>query len=249
MNMANPRRADDLQAVSLLDEPARRRLYDWVVARERPVGREEAAKALKITRSLAAFHLDRLAEAGLLETGYRRLTGRVGPGAGRPARVYWRAEREFSVSLPERHYERAAQLFASALESLRGDAVPPTLQDAARDLGRTLGESPRRRSPTGRLTAALEAGGYEPVTDRTGTIRLRNCPFDALVDSHRTLVCGTNLAMAEGLAAGAGISDVRPVLDPQPGYCCVAFVSDRSAVAGSPKATDDGVPGQPAPDR
>jgi len=226
MNMPNDERRDDLRALSLLDEPARRRLYDWVVAQARPVGREEAAKALKITRSLAAFHLDRLAEAGLLETGYRRLTGKVGPGAGRPARVYWRPAREFKVSLPERRYERAAQLFATALESLPGDSVPPTLRDAAREVGRTLGVSSRRRSPAGRLTAALEAGGYEPVTDQTGTIRLRNCPFDALVDSHRTLVCGTNLAMAEGIAGGTGVTGVRPVLDPQPGYCCVAFAPD-----------------------
>ena len=240
---------DDIRALSLLDEPARRRLYDWVVAQSRPVGREEAAKSLRITRALATFHLDRLAEAGLLETGYRRLTGKVGPGAGRPARVYWRAAREFRVSLPERRYDRAAELFASALESLPGDSVLPMLRDAGHDLGQTLGESSRRKSPNGRLTAALEAGGYEPVTDRTGTIRLRNCPFDALVDSHRTLVCATNLAMAEGLSAGAGISDMRPVLDPQPGYCCVAFVPDRSADAGSQNAADEGAPGQPATGR
>ena len=108
----------DLVALGLLVEPVRRDLYEWVVAQARPVGREEAAKALKITRALATFHLDRLAAAGLLEGGYRRLSGRVGPGAGRPARVYWRADREFSVSLPERRYERVAQLFASALERL-----------------------------------------------------------------------------------------------------------------------------------
>jgi predicted ArsR family transcriptional regulator len=227
MNMANRRRGDDVGALSLLDEPTRRRLYDWVVAQARPVGREEAATAVRVTRPLATFHLDRLAEAGLLETGYRRLTGKVGPGAGRPARVYWRAAREFTVSLPERHYDRAAELFASALESLPGDSIPPTLRDAAHELGRSLSQDSRRTSPTRRLTAALEAGGYEPVTDRTGTIRLRNCPFDALVDSHRTLVCGTNLAMAQGLADGAGVRGQRPVLDPQPGYCCVAFVPDH----------------------
>ena len=229
--MADRQRGNDLEALSLLDEPARRRLYDWVVAQARPVGREEAAKAVKITRALAAFHLNRLAEAGLLETGYRRLTGRVGPGAGRPARVYWRAAREFSVSLPERRYDRVAGLFASALERLPGRSTQPALRDTARDLGRTLGQSSRRKSATGRLAAALEAGGYEPVTDRTGTIRLRNCPFDALVDSHRTLVCGTNLAMAEGVVDGAGVSGVRAVLDPQPGYCCVAFVPERETGA------------------
>jgi predicted ArsR family transcriptional regulator len=224
MGMEHGSRGDDLRALSLLEEPARRRLYEWVVAQSRPVGREEAAKSLKITRPLAAFHLDRLAEAGLLETGYRRLTGKVGPGAGRPARVYWRAAREFRVSLPERRYDRAAELFASALESLPGASVPPTLRDAARNLGQTLGETSRRKSPTGRLVTGLDAGGYEPVTDQTGTIRLRNCPFDALVDAHRTLICGTNLAIAEGLAAGAGVSGLRAVLDPQPGFCCVAFV-------------------------
>jgi predicted ArsR family transcriptional regulator len=237
--MTDAERRDDLEALSLLDEPVRRALYDWVVGQARPVGREQAAKALRITRPLATFHLDRLAESGLLETGYRRLTGKVGPGAGRPARVYWRAAREFSVSLPERRYERAAQLFATALETLSPESPPPMLQEAARDLGRELGAASRRGRPARRLAAALEAGGYEPVTDETGTIRLRNCPFDALVDAHRPLVCGTNLAMAEGLADGAGVSDMRPVLDPQPGYCCVAFVPSHRTEAASSRPSAD----------
>jgi predicted ArsR family transcriptional regulator len=224
MNMPERKRADDVRAVSLLDEPARRQLYDWVVAQARPVGREEAARAVKITRSLATFHLDRLAEAGLLEAGYRRLSGKVGPGAGRPARVYWRAAREFSVSLPDRRYDRAAGLFASALERLPGESIPSTLEDSARELGQRLGSDSRRGSPTTRLTTALRAGGYEPVTDQSGTIRLRNCPFHALVESHRTLVCGANLAMAEGIASGIGVTGFHAVPDPQPGYCCVAFV-------------------------
>lgn len=230
MNMSTTKR-DDVEAVSLLDERARRRLYDWVVAQSRPVGREEAAKAVKITRSLATFHLDRLAEGGLLEAGYQRLSGKVGPGAGRPARVYWRAAREFNVSLPDRRYDRVAGLFASALERLPGESIPATLEDAARELGQKLGRDSRRGSPTRRLTAALEAGGYEPVPDQSGTIRLRNCPFHALVASHRPLVCGTNLAMAQGIANGSGSTGLHPVLDPQPGYCCVAFAHDADVPA------------------
>lgn len=219
-------RDDDLAALSLLDEPIRRDLYDWVVAQGRPVGREEAAKSLRISRSLATFHLDRLASGGLLDAGYRRLTGRVGPGAGRPARVYWRSEREFSVTLPDRRYQRVAQLFASALERLGDGSPPATLRDAARDLGREHGASSRRAVPERRLIAALEAGGYEPTIDEAGTIRLRNCPFDALVEEHRDLVCGTNLALAEGMTQAAG-ADRLPVLDRQPGYCCVAFRDAR----------------------
>lgn len=216
----------DLVALRQLVEPVRRDLYDWVVGQARPVGREEAAKALDITRALATFHLDRLAAAGLLDSGYRRLTGRVGPGAGRPARVYWRAGREFSVALPERRYERVAQLFAAALERVGDEPVPGPLEEAARELGEQLGAAERRGAPAKRLTAALKSGGYEPVTDKKGTIRLRNCPFDALANAHRPLVCGTNLAMAEGLLRGSGATTLRPVLDVQPGSCCVVFVPD-----------------------
>lgn len=227
--MLMPRRDEDLGVVSLLDEPVRRRLYDWVVGQDRPVGREEAARALGITRALATFHLDKLAGAGLLDAGYQRLSGKVGPGAGRPARVYWRATREFSVTVPERKYERAAQLFASALEKLGKTTVPAPLRAAAGELGEELGRRARPRSPSKRLIAALEAGGYEPQADDTGTIRLRNCPFHALAQQHRPLVCGTNLALAEGITRGVGATDLRPVLDPQPGYCCVTFVPEQAA--------------------
>jgi predicted ArsR family transcriptional regulator len=221
----------DLVALALLVEPVRRDLYDWVVAQARPVGREEAATALKITRALATFHLDRLAAAGLLEAGYRRLSGRVGPGAGRTARVYWRADREFSISLPDRRYERVAQLFALTLERLDDKSVPDPLQDAARELGEQLGATGGRGAPGKRLTAALKAGGYEPVTVEAGVIRLRNCPFAALAYAHRPLVCGTNLALAEGIIRGSGATTVRPILDFQPDLCCVAFVPDTDRPA------------------
>jgi predicted ArsR family transcriptional regulator len=222
--MSKAARDQDLVAFGLLVEPMRRNLYDWVVGQARPVGREEAAKALGITRALATFHLDRLTAGGLLAGGYRRLSGRTGPGAGRPARVYWRAEREFSVALPERQYERAAQLFATALGDLAGEGVPAPLEEAARDLGEEMGSGvPKRGRPARRLMTVLEGAGYEPHLEATGTIRLRNCPFHGLVEQHRPLMCGTNLAMAEGITRGAGVTELHPVLDPQPGYCCVAF--------------------------
>lgn len=231
--MTNQRRDEQLTAVGLLDEPVRRRLYDWVSAQERPVGREEAAKALGITRALATFHLDRLAAAALLEAGYKRLSGRTGPGAGRPARVYQRAAREFTVSLPERRYALAADLFATALEQIGGGEVPPALADAAWTAGEQLGRTGSRAAAGRRLTKALAAAGYEPHADAEGTIRLRNCPFDALAQEHRSLVCGANLSLAEGIRAGARAEDFQPVLDPQPGFCCVAFRRSSAYGAGA----------------
>ena len=229
MNIAG--QTDDLTAIGLLQEPVRRRLYEWVTAQPQPVGRDAAAQAVGINRSLAAFHLDRLTEAGLLEASYRRLTGRSGPGAGRPARVYQRGTREIELSLPNRHYERAAELFATALEKMTGDLPPDILTRAAEQMGEGLAsgtdEAPGLDGRE-RLMVALRDSGYEPIAQPDGSIRLRNCPFDALVDEHRPLVCGTNLALAEGLVHGAGADSLTPVLDQQPGYCCVAFV-DKAA--------------------
>jgi predicted ArsR family transcriptional regulator len=229
MNDAAPS-PGDVQAIALLGEPVRRSLYEWVVAQARPVGRDESARALGVTRALATFHLDRLADAGLLDSDYRRLTDRRGPGAGRPARVYWRADREFTISVPDRRYERVARLLATGTEG--SAAAAETVREAARAAGRAMGaraREDRRRSPTRALRAALASEGYEQVVaDDDGVLRLANCPYDALVDEHRALVCGMNLAMAEGLvdAVGAG-DDYRPVLDPRPDSCCVAFVPQK----------------------
>ncbi len=83
----------------------------------------------------------------------------------------------------------------------------------------------------------LNESGYEPAVDEDGTIRLRNCPFHSLVDTHQPLVCGANLAMAQGItdAIGAG-TDCTPVLDPRDGYCCVAFTSEAADATAAAEA-------------
>ena len=229
----------DLEAIALLDEPVRRALYEWVVRSGRSVSRDEAATAVKASRALAAFHLDRLARGGLLQTEYRRLSGRTGPGAGRPAKLYRRADREIAVALPARQYQLPAELFATTIEQM-ADAIPPEpLVAAAGKIGRDVGAEarsragprPGRRRLSGALVETLEARGYEPTLTDQGEIRLGNCPFDALVAGHRDLVCGMNLALAKGILDGLGDHVSRARLDPQPGQCCVA-IAPASAVSG-----------------
>jgi predicted ArsR family transcriptional regulator len=223
-----------IDAIAMLDEPTRRALYEWVVRAGRGVGRDEAASGVGVSRALAAFHLDRLVEAGLLEVEYRRLTGRTGPGAGRPAKLYRRGSREVAVSLPDRRYEVPAQMFATALEQMAGSVPPEPLRATARELGKTVGATarraagprPGRKRLRGALLATLEQRGYEPREDASGEIRLGNCPFHALVDDHRELVCGMNLELAGGILAGLGDSRSTARLDPQPGMCCVAIAPD-----------------------
>jgi predicted ArsR family transcriptional regulator len=221
----------DIQAVALLDEPARRALYDAVAGATQPLSRDEAASAAGVTRALAAFHLDKLAGAGLLDVEYRRLSGRTGPGAGRPSKLYRRGARDVGVSLPDRNYEVPARLLATAMEQLAGPTPPDALRAAAHDLGADIGAAARQRSGSRpgrrRLRAALEetleARGYEPTETPSGEIRLRNCPFHALVEDHRDLVCTMNLALADGILDGLAETSLEARLDPQPGQCCVAI--------------------------
>jgi predicted ArsR family transcriptional regulator len=221
----------DIESVALLDEPARRALYDAVLGSDHPLSRDEAAATVGVTRALAAFHLDKLVGAGLLDVEYRRLSGRKGPGAGRPSKLYRRGSREVGVSLPDRHYEVPAELFATAIEQLAGPRPTDGLRRAAHDVGEEIGAAARQRSgarPSRRrlreeLEATLDARGYEPAETAAGEIRFRNCPFHALVQDHRDLVCNMNLALADGVLDGLGDDRLRARLDPQPGQCCVAI--------------------------
>ncbi len=225
-----PNTRADFQAASLLAEPVRHELYRFVVGADHAVGRDEAASALDVSRALAAFHLDRLVRDGLLAVEFRRLSGRSGPGAGRPAKLYRRGPRDVVVSLPDRRYEVAAHLFAQTIEHLPEHLPLDTLRARGREAGELAGSSARkaagRRPSRKRLRATLlevlAVGGYEPH-DAAGEIRLGNCPFRPLVDQHRQLVCGMNLAMTEGLIDALGEPYLVARLDPQPDHCCVVI--------------------------
>ncbi|MFE9451689.1 helix-turn-helix transcriptional regulator [Streptomyces sp. NPDC006739] len=227
---------EDIDAIAVLQDPVRRRLYEYVAAQGREVGRNEAAEAVGVARTLAAHHLDRLVQAGLLGSGSRRLTGRSGPGAGRPAKVYTRARAERSVSLPARDYRTAAELLAEAAEQVGLDAG---LCAAARGRGETLRGS---AAPCGGLEEAMEvlaARGYEPYVESTegaegatGTaarvVRMRNCPFHAVAERFPPLVCGMNLALLEGLLGADG--PVRARMDARPGECCVVVEPSKNNI-------------------
>jgi predicted ArsR family transcriptional regulator len=218
----------DLASLSSLDDPLRRRLYEVVTSHPGPVSRDEAASEAGIGRALAVYHLDKLVESGLLTASYQRPPGRRGPGAGRPAKVYARSDREFAVTVPPREYELAARLLVQAVEADPSDRSRVVLAGAARRLGTELGSAFERDAGERDVKGVLTQQGYEPCGGADGVIRLRNCPFHQLTERHREVVCGMNLALVEGLVEGLGADGLRPVLDPQPGHCCVTIGGERS---------------------
>jgi predicted ArsR family transcriptional regulator len=221
-----------LTGLAGLGDPLRRALYRHVAERGVPISRDEAAQAAGISRPLAAYHLDKLVDDGLLEARYHRRSSRRGPGAGRPAKHYVRADRQLELSLPARDYATLAELLAGAVEADPSGAAKTALDRAAATLGAELGaKAATHPAAAGDALAAvrqtLAGRGYEPYDDADGTIRLRNCPFDRIAAQHRQLVCGANHAMLQALTDQIdGDPPLRAVLDPQPGRCCVTLTRD-----------------------
>lgn len=227
--------AGQVSQVGALAEPTRWDLYRVVAAAPEPMSREQTARAVGLPLHSVKFHLDRLVTEGLLEVEYRRLTGRTGPGAGRPAKLYRRAEQQVMITLPERRYELAGELLATAIERSVDTERPvaEAVHEVARDAGLRIGRDARSRPPTGDDDTAhtvdvLAAHGYEPRRADSG-ICLGNCPFDRLATAHTELVCGMNLALLGGLLEGLEVRSLRARLDPAAGLCCVRLAPTSAA--------------------
>jgi predicted ArsR family transcriptional regulator len=222
--VSTPDDLGDLGAIAALNDDVRRAAYHAVAdSGPDPVGRDEVAAALGVGRTLAAFHLDKLVDAGLLEASYARRSGRTGPGAGRPAKLYRPAAEERAVSVPPRAYRSAAALLAETVERSGAEAV---LHEVSYEHGRRAATGGPGNG-TGGPGELLAAHGYHPVAS-DDRIELRNCPFHRLAAEFPPIVCGMNLALIEGLLAGAGVDDWAPGMDAAPGRCCVTVQRNKN---------------------
>jgi predicted ArsR family transcriptional regulator len=217
-------RSKRIATVAALDDPVRRAVFDFVARSPTAVSRDAAAQELGLSRRVAALHLDRLADVGLVLVEFRRLHERSGPGAGRPSKLYRRAADEIEVSVPTRQYELIGELFVGVVaESLEtGADLADALDRRAYEAGVALGGG------RGDMRATLEELGYEPQrTDDGEGLLLANCPFHRIAREHTDLVCGVNLRLLQGLADTQANPPVVS-LEPAPTRCCVRVAFDAS---------------------
>ncbi|MER5389966.1 transcriptional regulator [Saccharopolyspora sp. NPDC002686] len=220
-------------AVAALEDDLRRGMYDYIRRARRPVGRDEAAEAVGISRKLAAFHLDKLVDAGLLCARYAPLDGIR--KVGRTPKVYEPARTDIRISIPPRRHDLLADILLDAVLT-EGDQenAAQSAKRAAREHGHRLGAAERERTRPGRLGAeraltrareVLAEYGFEPDREAPDCVRLRNCPFHPLTARSPELVCGLNHAFLSGFLAGLEARSVEAVLEPRPGECCVSLRS------------------------
>jgi predicted ArsR family transcriptional regulator len=227
-------RATAAQVGALADE-LRHRMYWFIRNAGRPISRDEAAARVGISRKLAAFHLDKLVDKGLLKVRYARLGGRSGPGAGRSSKLYEPSDVEIEVSIPPRRYDVIGEILVKAVEhDCQDESSRDTVFRVARGFGVELGEQFRResrlRSPGPERTLSIAARiltryGFEPYSDSDGRVALRNCPFRDLARIAPDLVCGLNQAFLDGLLRGLGNQSVQALLEPKASQCCVTLTA------------------------
>ncbi|MFC5993134.1 helix-turn-helix transcriptional regulator [Pseudonocardia hispaniensis] len=238
-----------LAAVAALSDESRRRLHDFVRRAGRPVSREEAAADAGISRKLAAFHLDKLVEVGLLKARFEPVGGIR--KVGRTPKVYEPAEVDLRITIPGRHHDLLAAILLDAVlaEGRAGSSVRDAALTAAHRRGVAIGAAERDRVRPGRLGAERALGlaegvltryGFEPRRDGTSRLSLRNCPFQPLAGDAPQLVCAINHALLSGLLEGLEAATVVAELAPRPGCCCVEFTTgqpanDDSAAAAGPR--------------
>jgi predicted ArsR family transcriptional regulator len=221
----------NVTGIGVLADPVRRLLYRFVCSQDQPVSRDQAADAVGIARHKAKFHLDRLESEGLLEADYVRLSGRSGPGAGRPAKRYRRGRREFAVAVPARDYELAGQIMADAIADTARTGTPilDALSHAAGVRGAALAASATDRPSS--ADAALDLAvrilteyGYEPRRIDS-TVIMANCPFHALAVGHTELVCRLNHSLLTEFVGSIAPDLLNARLEPDKNRCCVTLAA------------------------
>jgi predicted ArsR family transcriptional regulator len=225
--------ATSLATAALLVDAVRGRIYRFVRRARRPVTRDEAAAAARVSRNLAAFHLDRLVDAGLLRASSGHAAA---PRVGRRPKVYELGPAEVHLDVPRRQHGLLAGVLVETLTAGGSDAARRTAVEAARRRGGALGRAARAATAGARdgpadARAALEDLGCEPYDAGPGVLRLGNCPFHPLAAQSRDLVCALNEGLVAGLLAGLEAEGVEAVLAPRAGECCVEV---RTAGGGSP---------------
>jgi predicted ArsR family transcriptional regulator len=236
----------NISGIGVLADPVRRQLYQFVCSQDQPVTRDQAAHAVGVARHKAKFHLDRLEAEGLLEADYVRLTGRAGPGAGRPSKRYRRGRGEFAVTVPARDYELAGHIMADAIsEAARtGSPILDALSNAAAARGAAMaagtGDRPASVDTALDLVARILAEyAYEPRrSDRT--VVMTNCPFHALAAGHTGLVCGLNHSLLRAFVDSVAPDLLDARLEPGENQCCVTLAArpeDQRGHGSTPAST------------
>jgi predicted ArsR family transcriptional regulator len=230
-----------MDALEAVGDPELRAALRLVRGRRGPVSADDLAAAHKVHRNVARARLERLADAGLVVSAFERRSGRSGPGAGRPAKVYSPAPETAPIEFPERNYAELVGLLVDRLpERGRKRRLHELGIELARPLVRRARLTPSRdlRRGVERVCDALGRLGFqasvEEVRDDTVVISTPTCPLRPLVvarpelaEVDRGMWCGLLAAGVEGVRAVEVCCETRDCLDDHASCRVVATLAQK----------------------
>jgi predicted ArsR family transcriptional regulator len=191
--------------IRLLADATRLKIFRAILSnRGEGMTAADAAARFGVHANVARMHLEKLAGAGLVRSGYRKSAG-----GGRPARFYSAGGGMVAIQYPPRDYMLLADI---TLDSLSSGKKPESI---AWSYGFELGESALTEAALDRDDAkreelvglferiAGEQGLFAEVSSRgEGHLRLLiyNCCFRELSTRHGGLVCSIHRSMFLGLS-------------------------------------------------
>jgi predicted ArsR family transcriptional regulator len=188
-----------MDRLSAVGDSGLRAALEFVRGQEQCVTADELAAHDAIHRNVARSRLERLASAGLLETGFTRA------GAGRPAKTYRAAPELSAIEFPAHHYEELVGLLAEGRSDLR---------EVGAAFGRRLAKAaglPSRRN-LDEVCAGLRGLGFQAAPEGDEIVT-PTCPLRPLVAAQPRLA-ELDEGMWAGLVGGRTTCTAEGCLDP-----------------------------------
>jgi len=161
------------------------------------MGTAELAERLELHPNGVRMHLERLADAGLVERA------RVPRGRGRPADSWRIAVDAQPGGEPPHAYQDLGRWLARALQAQSG--VLRRIEATGREIGHELAPADSRGGGVEALTTTLAALGFRPTVKRQRrrqgqmTVCLRNCPYRDAVRENQPAICALHKGITRGL--------------------------------------------------
>ncbi len=197
---------ETLKLTSVLADPTRFAIYQYVVSSHRQVTVQEIADHFEIHPNVARLHLTKLEDVNLLSS----CSEKTGKG-GRPSRLYAVSEQVVNLQFPPRDYQLLAEIAIDTLVSLGEPG-----QKALREMGRRFGQEAAKRAiemerinlnadpevKLDHIRRLIFAQGLNPEIDlldeQTIKFRIFNCTFkeaakkmpDSICQMHQTFLRG-----------------------------------------------------------
>jgi len=177
-----------------LSQPTRARLFALLAGTGRPATTAELADRLGLHPNGVRTHLDRLERAGLIARD------RAQQPRGRPPDAWTIAPDARPGGRAPTAYQDLGRWLARALKArpagLRG------VESTGRQIGQELAPERAITHPDA-VQSALTGLGFQPIVilrdDNRLTLRLRNCPYRAVVRENQPAICALHKGITRGL--------------------------------------------------